>query len=175
MTNSFTNLGYVRLFSLVLKIDSMKVIKNEVLLLKAPKDEENDKYESVLKESGFTVKYLQILDFDFVNLSQFRLKLCKENDYAGIWNVKTYINYYSFEKGIIFTSPRAVTATKLCINGGNTSINIKDRWGSKKNYAVGETTEELVNRELGLQCEGKESGNANNLAERIISGLIISK
>lgn len=131
----------------------MKVIRNEVLLLKAPKDEGNDKYETILKENGFNVKYLQILDFDFINLSELQLKLCKENDYTGI----------------IFTSPRAVTATKLCLNYGNASLRIKDRWGSKKNYVVGEATHELVEQDLSLQCQGKESGNANNLAERIIT------
>lgn len=62
----------------------MNIIRNEVLLLKAPKDEGSDKYETVLIENGFNVKYLQILDFDFINLSELQLKLCKEDDYTGI-------------------------------------------------------------------------------------------
>lgn len=61
----------------------MLVINKSVLLLKAPNEDGNDKYETVLKANGFTVKYLQLLDFQYINLDILRDKLKNPDDYAG--------------------------------------------------------------------------------------------
>ncbi|KAG8435490.1 hypothetical protein GDO86_013428 [Hymenochirus boettgeri] len=74
--------------------------------------------------------------------------------------------------GLIFTSPRAVEAVKLCLkNPGNKEVweNILcDQWNSKPVYVVGKGTGTLV-EEVGLSSEGEGTGNAEKLADYICS------
>lgn len=47
---------------------------------------------------------------------------------------------------------------------------IDKEWHEKNNFVVGETTFSSAKNQLGLTCFGKDSGNANNLADIILKG-----
>ncbi|GLV32810.1 Uroporphyrinogen III synthase 1 [Carabus blaptoides fortunei] len=126
----------------------MAVTSREVLLLKAPGEDDEDKYESILTKNGFTVKHLQVLDFQYINLSILKEKLSEVDSYSGI----------------IFTSQRGVIATKICLNGAKMNV----KWKQKDNFVIGESTHDLAYKELDLDCKGQDSGNANHLSELII-------
>ncbi|KAK4875848.1 hypothetical protein RN001_012270 [Aquatica leii] len=127
----------------------MKFLNNCILLLKAEKSDTEDKYDAALSGKGFLVKHIKTLEFKYNNLQQLYTKILRVDDYDGI----------------IFTTPRSVTALKeaLC------NDTIISKWKTKCNYVVGETTYDLVLKEFNLVCKGKESGNARNLSNVILN------
>ncbi|NP_001088826.1 uncharacterized protein LOC496102 [Xenopus laevis] len=105
----------------------------KVLLLKDPKtaDLASDPYVKELSLRGLQATLIPVLSFKFVSLDLFFDKLSHPESYAGL----------------IFTSPRAVEAVKLCLQKPD---NIKVE-------------------EIGLSSEGEGSGNAEKLADCICS------
>lgn len=132
----------------------MAIKNNFVLLFKAPKsDDETDEYESILSENGFLVKQIKTLDFEYKNLQDLNEKLQKPERYNGI----------------IFSSPRCVYGMKNALDDNE----LNDIWQKKYNYVVGNGTYETAIKCLNLKCDGKESGNANNLADIMIHSNLI--
>ncbi|KAG5891866.1 hypothetical protein JTB14_015885 [Gonioctena quinquepunctata] len=126
------------------------IIKNSVLLLKSQTGENaSDKYQELLNSNGYEVKQVKSLVFEFKNIEILREKLKNVKDYEGI----------------IFSSPRCVkgvcmaTIDEVYLNS----------WRTKHNFAVGEATYKEALDNLGLECKGKESGNAVNLSKVILS------
>ncbi|XP_078499642.1 uroporphyrinogen-III synthase isoform X1 [Lissotriton helveticus] len=130
----------------------------KVLLLKDPKDNESgpDPYVEELRLHGFEATLIPVLSFEFVSLRSLFEKITHPEDYGGL----------------IFTSPRAVEAVKLCLaeNDKNEAwVNsLKEKWQSKPVYVVGKATAVLVSV-IGLIPQGEESGNAEKLAAFICS------
>ncbi|XP_063291147.1 uroporphyrinogen-III synthase [Pelobates fuscus] len=130
----------------------------KVLLLKDPKggDLASDPYVKELSTHGVQATLIPVLSFTFVSLEDFFDKLSHPENYDGL----------------IFTSPRAVEAIKLCLEKPNNKEVwehcLKDKWNSKPVYVVGKATAALV-AEIGLLSEGEESGNAEKLADHICS------
>lgn len=62
----------------------MIINKNEVLLLKLPTEGE-DKFQFTLLKNGYTVKYLQILEFVFLNLPILTDKLKNVDKFSGMY------------------------------------------------------------------------------------------
>ena len=69
--------------------------------------------------------------------------------------------------GLVFTSPRSVEATNLCLKEHQVDIS---HWAELPTYVVGEATGQLVLQKLHLSSKGQESGNAAALAQYIING-----
>ncbi|KAE8590319.1 hypothetical protein XENTR_v10018019 [Xenopus tropicalis] len=130
----------------------------KVLLLKDPKTKDlaSDPYVKELSSYGLQATLIPVLSFKFVSLDHFFDKLSHPESYAGL----------------IFTSPRAVEAVKLCLQTPDHKEAWNDRlcakWNSKPVYVVGKATASLV-EEIGLSSEGEGSGNAEKLAECICS------
>lgn len=130
------------------------ILKNSVLLLKSQKgNSQNDKYESLLLENGFSVEQCKTLVFDFKNVDQLEKYLKNETKYEGI----------------IFSSPRCVQAVYLAINNKD----ILNHWRSKHNFVVGETTFIDALNKLEISCKGRETGNALKLSEVILEGMLM--
>ncbi|XP_029885724.1 uroporphyrinogen-III synthase isoform X1 [Aquila chrysaetos chrysaetos] len=130
----------------------------KVLLLKDPKDKDSgpDPYMKELGLYGFEATLIPVLSFEFVSLETLFEKLSHPECYGGL----------------VFTSPRALEAIKLCLkeNSKNEawSKSLKQRWNTKPAYVVGKATASLV-EEIGLIPQGEKSGNAEKLAEYICS------
>ncbi|OXB62955.1 hypothetical protein ASZ78_014967 [Callipepla squamata] len=131
----------------------------KVLLLKDPKDKESgpDPYVKELGLYGFEATLIPVLSFEFVSLeSLFEKQLSHPERYGGL----------------IFTSPRALEAIKICLreNSKNEawSKSLQQQWNTKPAYVVGKATASLV-EEIGLSPQGEKSGNAEKLAEYICS------
>ncbi|XP_005281965.2 uroporphyrinogen-III synthase [Chrysemys picta bellii] len=128
----------------------------KVLLLKEPKDRDSgpDPYIQELGLYGFEAALIPVLSFEFVSLQTFFEKLSHPDHYEGL----------------IFTSPRAVEAAKLCLgeNSKNEawSNSLKEKWNTKSAYVVGKATASLV-EEIGLAPQGEKCGNAEKLAAYI--------
>ncbi|XP_050815664.1 uroporphyrinogen-III synthase isoform X2 [Gopherus flavomarginatus] len=132
----------------------------KVLLLKDPKDRGSgpDPYIQELGLYGFEAALIPVLSFEFVSLQTFFEKLSHPDHYEGL----------------IFTSPRAVEAAKLCL--GENSKNeawrnsLKEKWNTKSAYVVGKATASLV-EEIGLAPQGEKCGNAEKLAGYICASI----
>lgn len=130
----------------------------KVVLLKDPKDDESgpDPYVEELRLHGFEATLIPVLSFEFVSLPSLFEKITHPEDYGGL----------------IFTSPRAVEAVKLCLaeNDKNEAWmnSLKEKWQSKPVYVVGKATALLVSV-IGLIPQGEDSGNAEKLAAFICS------
>ncbi|XP_069836134.1 uroporphyrinogen-III synthase [Dendropsophus ebraccatus] len=128
----------------------------KVLLLKDPKsgDAASDPYVMELSSHGYQATLIPVLSFKFVSLEHLSDKLAHPENYEGL----------------IFTSPRAVEAVRLCLEKNKEvwEHSLKDKWNSKCIYVVGKATAALVD-ELGLSSEGEASGNAEKLADLICS------
>ncbi|NXF85707.1 HEM4 synthase, partial [Eubucco bourcierii] len=130
----------------------------KVLLLKDPKDKDSgsDPYIKELGAYGFEASLIPVLSFEFISLE-------------GLFEKLSYPESYG---GLVFTSPRALEAVKLCLreNSKNEawSKSLKQRWNTKPAYVVGKATASLV-EEIGLIPQGEKSGNAEKLAEYICS------
>ncbi|PWA21762.1 hypothetical protein CCH79_00003193, partial [Gambusia affinis] len=125
-----------------------------VLLLKEPRDEESgpDPYMKELESHGHKATLIPVLSFKFVSLNTFSDKPEKHG-------------------GLIFTSPRAVEAVKMCLHMGGRkeewNKSIKDKWNSKSIYVVGKATAALA-QSLGLKPVGEDTGTADVLSRLII-------
>lgn len=118
-----------------------------VLLLR--KEEENDKYRS---------KFLESEDCDLAQIPVLNFATCNLDEVTGA------IRSFSDKSGFIFTSKRAVDIFVKCINSEITQ-KIKD--ANYPIYVVGRSCEEpLIN--LGFQTQGRDTGNADELADLII-------
>ncbi|XP_028724663.1 uroporphyrinogen-III synthase isoform X1 [Peromyscus leucopus] len=130
----------------------------KVLLLKDAKDDDSgqDPYIQELGLYGLEATLIPVLSFEFLSLPSLSEKLSHPEGFGGL----------------IFTSPRAVEAVKLCLEKDNKTEDweksLKNRWNAKSVYVVGSATASLVNK-IGLDAEGAHSGNAEKLAEYICS------
>lgn len=130
----------------------------KVLLLKDAKDDDSgqDPYIQELGLYGLEATLIPVLSFEFLSLPILSEKLSHPEGFGGL----------------IFTSPRAVEAVKLCLEKDNKTEDwekcLKNRWNAKSVYVVGSATASLVNK-IGLDAEGAHSGNAEKLAEYICS------
>nr|XP_023027700.1 uroporphyrinogen-III synthase-like [Leptinotarsa decemlineata] len=125
------------------------IIEKAVLLLKSRTSGSSpDKYKQLLDIEGFKVSEVKTLVFEFRNIDILREKLDNDTQYEGI----------------IFSSPRCVQSVHLA----KTDKEQLKSWKSKHNFAVGEATSKEALNKLGLECEGKESGNALNLSKVIL-------
>ncbi|XP_067389448.1 uroporphyrinogen-III synthase [Emydura macquarii macquarii] len=128
----------------------------KVLLLKDPKDRDSgpDPYIKELGLYGFEAVLIPVLSFEFVSLQSFFVKLSHPDRYGGL----------------IFTSPRAVEAAKLCLeeNSKNEAWrnSLIEKWNTKSVYVVGKATASLV-EEIGLAPQGEKCGNSEKLATYI--------
>nr|XP_056706036.1 uroporphyrinogen-III synthase isoform X2 [Euleptes europaea] len=130
----------------------------KVLLLKEPKENENgpDPYIKELGLHGLEATLIPVLAFEFISLQALFEKLSRPEQY----------------RGLIFTSPRAVEALKLCL-GNNCKEEawknfLGEKWNTKSVYVVGKATAGLVG-EIGLVPQGENCGNAEKLAGYICS------
>lgn len=122
---------------------------NTVLLLKSQfSEDEPDKYELLLKSENFEVRQIKTLDFKFKNLDELRAKLKQSTEFSGL----------------ILSSPRCVQAVQMT----NANSNCITEWKAKSNFVVGEATYKSALAKLGLDCLGKETGNAGNLSKMIL-------
>ncbi|XP_075699237.1 uroporphyrinogen-III synthase isoform X4 [Rhinoderma darwinii] len=103
----------------------------KILLLKDPKsgDVASDPYVQELSSHGYQTTLIPVLSFTFVSLEQLYDKLSRPECYEGL----------------IFTSPRAVGAVKLCLESNKEvwEHSLKDKWTSKCVYVVGKATAAL--------------------------------
>ncbi|KAJ8284756.1 hypothetical protein COCON_G00036060 [Conger conger] len=127
-----------------------------VLLLKEPRDGNSgpDPYVKELTSYGLKPTLIPVLSFKFVSLNALSDRLFQPEKHGGL----------------IFTSPRAVEAVRMCLEGNNREVWIsttKDKWNEKSIYVVGKATAALV-EELGLIPQGEETGNADVLSRFIL-------
>ncbi|XP_064176794.1 uroporphyrinogen-III synthase [Anguilla rostrata] len=128
-----------------------------VLLLKEPRDGDSgpDPYMKEVTSYGHKPTLIPVLSFKFVSLNALSDRLFQPEKHGGL----------------IFTSPRAVEAVRMCLEGNNRRevwINtVKDKWNEKSIYVVGKATAALV-QELGLIPQGEETGNADVLSRFIL-------
>ncbi|XP_004561236.2 uroporphyrinogen-III synthase [Maylandia zebra] len=128
-----------------------------VLLLKEPKDGESgpDPYIKELESRGHKGTLLPVLSFKFVSLNTLTDKLFQPEKYGGL----------------IFTSPRAVEAVRMCLEEDERREEwhkaVKNKWNTKSIYVVGKATASLV-QNLGLNPLGEDTGTAEVLSRLII-------
>ncbi|XP_061520052.1 matrix metallopeptidase-21-like isoform X1 [Phycodurus eques] len=132
-----------------------------VLLLKAPQDGAPvpDPYIQEMASRGLQATLLPVLSFNFVSLNTLSDKLFQPEKYGGL----------------IFTSPRAVEAVKMCLADRREEWerSAKDKWNAKSVYVVGKATAALVRR-LGLDPLGEDAGTAEVLSCVIIEREVTS-
>lgn len=126
-----------------------------VLLLKEPRDGDSgpDPYIKELASHGHNATLIPVLSFKFVSLNMLSDKIFQPEKHGGL----------------IFTSPRAVEAVKMCVEERKQEwdSSVKDKWNSKSIYVVGKATAALV-RNLGLSPVGEDTGTADVLSKVII-------
>uniref|UniRef100_A0A3B4V407 Uroporphyrinogen-III synthase n=1 Tax=Seriola dumerili TaxID=41447 RepID=A0A3B4V407_SERDU len=128
-----------------------------VLLLKEPRDGDSgpDPYIKELASHGHKATLIPVLSFKFVSLNTLSDKLFQPEKHGGL----------------IFTSPRAVEAVKMCLEAEERreewKSSVKDKWNAKAIYVVGKATAALV-RNLGLNPLGEDTGTAEVLSRVII-------
>lgn len=112
--------------------------------------DKQETYIKTLESAGYTCECLQTLQFEFVNISELQACLSTVDKYSGL----------------ILTSPRTVEAISLAVKN---DANILYHWQQIPTYCIGPATDSLARNQLNLQhCIGSQSGNAKQLAERII-------
>ncbi|XP_061220108.1 uroporphyrinogen-III synthase isoform X2 [Neopsephotus bourkii] len=105
----------------------------KVLLLKDPKDKESgpDPYIQALGLYRFEATLVPVLSFEFISLESLFEKLSHPECYGGL----------------IFTSPRALEAIKICLKEKSKneawSKSLKQKWDTKPVYVVGKATASL--------------------------------
>uniref|UniRef100_A0A8D1MKH5 Uroporphyrinogen-III synthase n=2 Tax=Sus scrofa TaxID=9823 RepID=A0A8D1MKH5_PIG len=152
----------------------------KVLLLKDPKEDDDrgqDPYIRELGLYGLEATLIPVLSFEFLSLPSFSEK---NSGRCGTWPAHkmplllsgVQLSHPEGYGGLIFTSPRAVEAVKLCLEKANKTeaweTSLKEKWNSKSVYVVGNATASLVSK-IGLDPEGENCGNAEKLAEYICS------
>jgi len=124
----------------------------KVILLRSPVDSDvngQDEYSRLLQDAGYTVCLVPTLAFEYQNLDSLASLLASPSSFSGL----------------IFTSPRAVTAASDASRGQK----LASAWKDKPCFVVGARTCSLVKERLGLSGSASDSGNAENLAEEIIT------
>uniref|UniRef100_A0A336MUY8 Uroporphyrinogen-III synthase n=1 Tax=Culicoides sonorensis TaxID=179676 RepID=A0A336MUY8_CULSO len=116
----------------------------------------------IRSEGGNFQKYLTLLNENNFNPI---LVPAIEFQYKSQQELKNELNCPESYSGIIFTSPRSVTAIHLVLNGDV----IRNEWKTKRNYCVGVSTWNEAHSKLDFDPVGKESGSATNLAELIVN------
>ncbi|XP_039587398.1 uroporphyrinogen-III synthase isoform X1 [Passer montanus] len=130
----------------------------KVLLLKDPKDKDSgpDPYIKELGSYSLEATLVPVLSFEFTSIDSLFEKLSHPECYGGL----------------VFTSPRALEAIKICLKEKSKkeawSKSLKQMWNIKPTYVVGKATASLV-EEIGLVPQGEKAGNAEKLAEYICS------
>ncbi|XP_036378520.1 uroporphyrinogen-III synthase [Megalops cyprinoides] len=128
-----------------------------VLLLKEPREGESgpDPYIKELASYGHKATLIPVLAFKFVSLNVLSDRLFQPEKHGGL----------------IFTSPRAVEAVRMCLDANNRREEwiraVKEKWNAKSIYVVGKATAALV-RELGLDPQGEDTGTAEVLSHLIL-------
>lgn len=117
-----------------------------VVLFKAEPIDKSDNYVDLL-EKHFKVIAIPTLDFVYKNLKELKEKLENPKDYSGM----------------IFTSPRSINAVVKSLEDEK----LPAEWSLLKNYSVGESSHNLAQSLLHLKTQGKEAGNAKDLANKI--------
>uniref|UniRef100_A0A8D0DDG8 Uroporphyrinogen-III synthase n=1 Tax=Sander lucioperca TaxID=283035 RepID=A0A8D0DDG8_SANLU len=140
-----------------------------ILLLKEPRDGESgpDPYIKELASHGHKATLIPVLSFKFVSLNTLSDKY--------LFYSFTYYTFCLFQPekhgGLIFTSPRAVEAVKMCLEAEERreewNSSVKDKWNTKSIYVVGKATAALV-QNLGLNPLGEDTGTADVLSRLII-------
>ncbi|XP_068593068.1 uroporphyrinogen-III synthase isoform X1 [Cebidichthys violaceus] len=136
---------------------SQGLVEMHVLLLKEPRDGASgpDPYIKELASHGHKATLIPVLSFKFVSLNTLSDKLFQPEKHGGL----------------IFTSPRAVEAVKMCLEAEERreewNSSAKDKWNSKSIYVVGKATAALV-RNLGLNPLGEDTGTADVLSRLIL-------
>ncbi|XP_075889557.1 uroporphyrinogen-III synthase isoform X2 [Nelusetta ayraudi] len=131
--------------------------KMHVLLLKEPRDGDSgpDPYIKELASHGHQATLIPVLSFKFVSLNMLTDKLFQPDKHGGL----------------IFTSPRAVEAVRMCLDSEERreewNSSVKDKWNAKSVYVVGKATAALV-QSLGLNPVGEDTGTADVLSRLII-------
>ncbi|KAG4076933.1 hypothetical protein HA402_015920 [Bradysia odoriphaga] len=121
-----------------------------VVILKS-ESESSDSYATLLRENNFDPIFVPTLGFGFKNLDTLKTRLGEPDNYAGI----------------VFTSPRSVEACEQAIKG----TNFDKKWKDLHNYCVGDVTHNMIHVVLDMNARGKQTGNANNLADYIFESL----
>lgn len=121
---------------------------NLVVLFKSGTTDDNDPYLKALESHGYDGHCIPILDFHFINLDLYTQLLRKLDQYLAI----------------VFTSPRAVQATRLALNSTDNPLLLIQ---SVKCYTVGKATA-LAAQKLGFQTSGESTGNAELLSQFIV-------
>lgn len=126
-----------------------------VLLLKEPRDGDSgpDPYIKELAAFGHKATLIPVLSFKFVSLNTLSDKIFQPEKHGGL----------------IFTSPRAVEAVRMCVEERKKEwdSSVKNKWNSKSVYVVGKATAALV-QNLGLNPLGEDTGTADVLSRVII-------
>ncbi|XP_076762274.1 uroporphyrinogen III synthase 1 [Xylocopa sonorina] len=126
-----------------------------VILCRGSSDnnDSQEAYARTLNAAGYSCESLTTLCFEFVNISELRACLLSPTSYYGL----------------ILTSRRAVEAINRV---SKEDINILQLWKTLPVYCVGPATESLAKSHLGSEnCFGKETGNAKQLADLLVSSV----
>ncbi|XP_031671652.1 uroporphyrinogen-III synthase-like isoform X1 [Oncorhynchus kisutch] len=119
-------------------------------------------YLQELASRGHKATLIPVLSFTFVSLNTLSDKL-----------LSLLLQLFQPERhgGLIFTSPRAVEAVKMCLEDDERTeqwnMDIKDKWNAKSIYVVGKATAALVEN-LGLVPLGEDTGTADVLSRLIL-------
>nr|XP_046193304.1 uroporphyrinogen-III synthase-like isoform X1 [Oncorhynchus gorbuscha] len=145
MTGAGCNVRPLRVYTprqpSVLKLlhrDSESSVEMHVLLLKEPREGGSgpDPYIKELASRGHKPTLIPVLSFTFVSLNTLSDK-------------SLLLQLFQPERhgGLIFTSPRAVEAVKMCLEDDERTEqwnnDIKDKWNAKSIYVVGKATAAL--------------------------------
>ncbi|XP_071090624.1 uroporphyrinogen-III synthase-like [Haliotis cracherodii] len=121
-----------------------------VMLFKATKEKEEDKFAKELKNNGYEAVSIPVLSFTFVNSDQ----------------LKTHLQNLSDFSAIILTSPRAVEAV---VKASEAIADKGKKFSDMKCYVVGKATGALA-KKAGFTTTGEDSGSATELAKVISAG-----
>lgn len=125
-------------------------VRGAVLLLKAPRDMEEDPFVETLKEAGYQVVLVPVLSFHFVNQEVLASALRNADRYSGI----------------IFTSVRAVHAVTSALATFK-SAGAQFDPSLFHCFVVGQSTAKAA-KEAHFEPQGADTGNAEKLAELIV-------
>ncbi|XP_041749146.2 uroporphyrinogen-III synthase [Coregonus clupeaformis] len=136
---------------------SHQSVKMHVLLLKEPREGGSgpDPYIKALASHGHKATLIPVLSFTFVSLNTLSDKVFQPEQHGGM----------------VFTSPRAVEAVRMCLEDDERreewNRDMKDKWNAKSIYVVGKATAAAVEN-LGLVPLGEDTGTADVLSSLII-------
>ncbi|KAK7031019.1 uroporphyrinogen-III synthase [Paramarasmius palmivorus] len=141
--------------------------KSIALLLRAPSDSEEDKYEVQFKTSGYNSFSIPVLETVLTNIDDLR---------------KTLVEGSGGYHGVIITSARACAAWKDAVKSLDIASECSESWQSKTFYVVGHGTGSSLS-EIYTQypnspfvpnpslIKGQDCGNADQLGRFILEDL----